>query len=308
MTWNYQNLAVAIQLFKSVKPPFSLLRHNLLQDGKKTTDAAISFGNITLVDQDLIKKMVAESIKAWELRNQEESNALKMELLEVKASQEFICVKYEDLKINYEKLQKINKKQAGEIEKLQTQSTNLEIREAKGEGKIDENEQYDRRQNLEIAEIPSKTGENTNKIVQEVAKLMKINLSEDQISTSHRLPVSQRSKWDNTESKKRQKASSPPIIVRFLSREVRNSLYSNRKLLREANLKKFFVQGTTEIYLNENLTRIRKNLLWKAKQRAKANGYQYVWTNNGRINVRLSKDNEVIIISNEKDLDLIKSN
>ena len=32
------------------------------------------------------------------------------------------------------------------------------------------------------------------------------------------------------------------------------------------------------------------------------------WTNNGRINVRLSKNNEVIIISNEKDLDLIKSN
>ena len=274
---------------------------------KKTTDAAISFGNITLVDQDLIKKMVAESVKAWELRHQEELNAQKMELLEVKASQEFICVKYEDLKINYEKLQKINKKQAGDIEKLQTQSTNLEIREAEGEGKTDENEQYDRRQNLEIAGIPSKTGENTNKIVQKVAKLMNINLSEDQISTSHRLPVSQRSNRDNTESKKRQKTSSPPIIVRFLSRDVRNSLYSNRKLLREANLKKIFVQGTTEIYLNENLTRTRKNLLWKAKQRAKANGYKYVWTNNGRINVRLSKDNEVIIISNEKDLDLIKS-
>ena len=104
------------------------------------------------------------------------------------------------------------------------------------------------------------------------------------------------------------RACSLPIIVRFLSRDVRNSLYSNRKLLREANLKKFFVQGTTEIYLNENLTRTRKNLLWKAKQRAKANGYKYVWTNNGRINVRLSKGNEVILISNEEDLDLIKSN
>ena len=168
MTWNYQNLAVAIQSFESVKPPFSLLRHNLLQDGKKTTDAAISFGNITLVDQDLVKKMFAESMKAWELRYQEELNALKLELQEVKASQEFICAKYKNLKIDYEKLQKINKKQAGDIEKLQTQSTNLEIREAKGEGKIDENEQYDRRQNLEIAGIPSKTGENTNKIVQEV--------------------------------------------------------------------------------------------------------------------------------------------
>ena len=178
----------------------------------------------------------------------------------------------------------------------------------KEKGKIDENEQYDRRQNLEIAGIPSKTSENTNKIVQEVAKLMNINLSEDQISTSHRLPASQRPNRDNNESKKRQIASSPPIIVQFLSRDVRNSLYFNRKLLREANLKKFYVEETTEIYVNENLTRARKNLLWKAKQRAKANGFKYVWTHNGRINVRLSEDNEAILISNEKDLDLIKSN
>ena len=65
---------------------------------KKTTDAAISFGNIKLVDQDLVKKMVAESMKAWGLRHQEELNALKLELREVKTSQEFICAKYEDLK------------------------------------------------------------------------------------------------------------------------------------------------------------------------------------------------------------------
>ena len=224
---------------------------------------------------------------------------------EVKTSQEFICAKYEDLKINYEKLQKINKKQAGDIEKLQMQSTNLEIREAKGEGKSDENEQYDRRQNLEIAGISSKTGENTNKIVQEVAKLMNINLSKDQISTTHRLPVSQRPHRDNTESKKRQIASSPPIIVQFLSRDVGNSLYSNRETSLRSQFETFFVEGTTEIYVNKNLTRTRKNLLWKAKQRAKA---KYVWTNNSRINVRLSEDNEAIIISNEKDLDLIKSN
>ena len=77
----------------------------------KTTDAAISFGNTTLVDQDLVKKMVAESIKAWELMHQEELNALKLELREVRTSQKFICAKYEDLKINYKKLQKINKNQ-----------------------------------------------------------------------------------------------------------------------------------------------------------------------------------------------------
>ena len=47
---------------------------------KKTTDAAISLDNIKVVDQDLVKKIVVESMKAWELRHQEELNALKLEL------------------------------------------------------------------------------------------------------------------------------------------------------------------------------------------------------------------------------------
>ena len=193
---------------------------------QKGTDDAISFGEFKLVNQDLVKKMIAESMKAWELMHQEKLNALKLELIEVKTSQEFICAKYEDLKTNYENLQKINKKQAEEIENLQAQSTNLEVRGANDEGKLDDIEQYGRRQNLEIVGIPTKPGENTNKIVQEVAKLMKINLSEDQISTSHRLPAPQRPKNDDTSSGSRKILASPPIIARFLSSDVRNSLYA----------------------------------------------------------------------------------
>ena len=72
---------------------------------------------------------------------------LKAELLEVKSSQKFICVQYEDLKLNFTSLQKINKQQAEDIKTL---STNLEVREAKDEEKLDAIEQYGRRQNLEI--------------------------------------------------------------------------------------------------------------------------------------------------------------
>ena len=106
------------------------------------------------------------------------------------------------------------KKVAGDIEKLQTQITNREIRKAK-EGKIDENKQYDSRQNLEIAGISLRSGENTNKIVQQVAELINVNLFEDQISTSHRLPASQRPNRGNTKNKNRLIASSPPIIAQI---------------------------------------------------------------------------------------------
>jgi len=57
--------------------------------------------------------------------------------------------------------------------------------------KID-TEQYGWRQNLEISKIPKKVGERTNDIAIEVAKLAGVDISNDQISTSHRLADSPR--------------------------------------------------------------------------------------------------------------------
>ena len=54
-------------------------------------------------------------------------------------------------------------------------------------------------------------------------------------------------------------AASPPIIVRFLSRDVGNQLYATRKLARTANLREFSLQGAENIYINENLTQSRKS-------------------------------------------------
>ena len=103
------SVAVAILLSESVKPQFCLLYHYLLQDGKKSTDATFSFGNIKLVEQDSVKKIDTKFIRGWTLKHLEKLNALKLELREDNTSQEFICAKYEDLKPKYEKLQKINK-------------------------------------------------------------------------------------------------------------------------------------------------------------------------------------------------------
>ena len=86
-------------------------------------------------------------------------------------------------------------------------------------------------------------------------------LTPDQISTSHRLQT--RPKPTNSET-----AASPPIIVRFLSRDVRNQLYANRKLARTANSHEFSLQGAMNVYINENLTQSRKKLFWHAKQKA----------------------------------------
>ena len=162
--------------------------------------------------------------------------------------------------------------------------------------KLDEVEQYGRRQNLEIVGVPVQENEDTNALVIEVAKLLDIEVPPDQISTSHRLPINPNSKISKTS----------PIIVRFVNRDIRNKLYANRKLTRSVNLNKFSVAGTEKIYLNENLAQIRKKLFGKTKQKAKQMNYRYIWTTNGNIFAKKSDDEITLAIKNDLDLNLIK--
>ena len=123
-----------------------------------------------------------------------------------------------------------NKKQEKEIT---DKSLNLEVRGAKEEEKLDALKQYGRRQNLEIVGIPIRQGENTNEIVKEVAQLIDVKLTNDQISTSHRLP----SKSNRTVNEgKTSSQTPPPIIVRFVSRDKRNKMMANRHRIRQADL------------------------------------------------------------------------
>ena len=174
--------------------------------------------------------MVEEALKAQEGKHCDEIKALTAELLEIKSSQEFLCNKFDKLKSECQTLRAINKQQAEEITQLKAHSAKLESRGKTEEEKKDVLEQYGRRQNLEISGIPEKEGESTNKLVIEVAKLANVELSPNQISISHRLPPKIRHSLSrNTSSAQDAKFNnSPPksssIIVRFVSRDIRNQI------------------------------------------------------------------------------------
>ena len=208
-----------------------------------------------------IKDLFNKAVEEWKAQYDSEILALKMELEEVKKSQDLINSQYESLKEKCDTLIVTNQKQESVIKELKAQSTTLKSNNEKEKEKVDALEQYGRRQNLEIVVVPLKEGENTNEIVIKVARMLNVSLSSDQISTSRRLQT--RLKPKNSEP-----AASPPIIVRFLSRDVRNQLYANRKLASTANLQEFSLQGAENIYINENLTQSRKKLFWLAKQKA----------------------------------------
>ena len=207
-----------------------------------------------------IQELFNKAVEDWKAKYNSEILALKMELEEVKKSQDFISTSYEKLKNRCEQLVETNQNQEEQIRKLKAQANELESCNEKEKEKVDFLDQYGRRLNLEIIGVPFKKRKNTNQIVMEVAKLLDITITDDQISTSHRLQP--RIKRDNT-----MPTVSLSIIVRFVSCDVRNNVYFNRKLIRTAELKNFPIAGTSSIFINENLTQSRK----KTRLESKAN-------------------------------------
>ena len=115
------------------------------------------------------------------------------------------------------------------------------------------------------------------------------------ISTSHRLPVNPKNK-----------NASPLIIARFVNRDIRNKLRANRKLLRSSDLSKFSITGTEKIYVNENLTQLRKKLFRQTKVKAKRMNYKCYWSMHGNIYIKKSDDSETLSVKSSEDLSLIK--
>ena len=135
---------------------------------RKSNGAVKHVDELKLVNENSIKKLVADAMKIWEFEHLAQITALKAEIEELRNSQEFNSAKYHDLETECEDLNKINKLQEHEIMKLKSQSMKSEARGVKEEEKVDAIEQYSRRQNLEISGIPIKDGENTNKIMKKL--------------------------------------------------------------------------------------------------------------------------------------------
>ena len=247
---------------------------------------------------DNVNQLVAQAIAVWKKEYQLEIETLRAEVIEIKESQAFICNQYDSLKAEYDKLIEVNTLQKEEISNLKSQAAALKTQEIKDSIKVDELEQYGRRQNLEIVGVPEKEDENTNAIVLEVAKMLDVDIMSSHISTSHRLPKKKASSRNNY--------GSSPIIVRFTSRDIRNQIYANRKKARFVDLKNFSVSDTKNIFVNENLTPTRKQLFWKTKQEVKNNSWKYIWTHNGNVFVKKDDNASITAIKNELDLNLIK--
>lgn len=145
---------------------------------------------------------------------------------------------------------------------------------------VNELEWRSRKQNLEVHGIPVTENEVLLTKLNEVANVLNVpQLNTNDVISVHRLPA----RADKL----------PGIIVHFASEATRNRWFENRLKLKSS-------QGNT--YLQENITKHNRALLWAAKQWAKDNRFQYVWHRNGRILIRKKDGERATVVESENDL------
>ena len=115
-------------------------------------------------------------------------STLKNEVAELEKSQKFISGKHDDLTDDYDKGLSNNIKCNQGIEHLNRRMTDLQKKNNDKEFKLDELERYDRRQNLEFAQVPCHEWENVTQIVLDLASKLEVKLDNEDISIAHRLP------------------------------------------------------------------------------------------------------------------------
>ena len=117
-------------------------------------------------------------------------------------------------------------------------------------------EQYTSRECVEIRGIPvaaNPSEEQTNNIAKDVGKQLGVDITENDISVSHRMPQSQQRKG---------KPGPPATIVKFMGRDVKDNFYRARKQLKDLTTQDLGYSEKNKIYLAESLTE-RNRMLFK---------------------------------------------
>ncbi len=177
------------------------------------------------------------------------------------------------------------------ISGLEVANTELQDKLAKSNLKIDYLDQLDRRDNLLITGIPltyvesvqaslpaaRRDTEDSEATMGRVLELFNdqlgVTVDPSDISMVHRLKT----------SRKAAKGSLPLVLVRFVRRSVRDSVYRAKKLLKDVNVGK---SKSHQIFINEDLVDANRQLFFSARHKFRNGQLQAVWSTGCRIHVK----------------------
>lgn len=137
----------------------------------------------------------------------------------------------------------------------------------------DDQEQYSRRNSVRIVGIPENHGERIYDVVLDFLNnklVLERPITTSDIDRIHRVGSP---------------ASSRPILVKFATYQVRQLLFRARKKLRDGD------QELNNIYINEDLTQTRSQLLYEARKMKKNRHITDAWSYDGKIMIKTKQGN-----------------
>jgi predicted RNase H-like nuclease (RuvC/YqgF family) len=188
--------------------------------------------------------------------------------LKVSKFQDSLSEIYNELKCYKEKvenLEQVIKEKDNKIETLETRLMDIE--------------QYSRINNVEIIGIGKQPNENLEGLFEKLCEKINVQqITAEDIDTIHRLP----SKKGNEEN----------IIVKFKGRKTRDRFLAQRKI-RITNGDLLGNHDSRGIYIRENNSKEFRKMFWEIRETARARGYTYVWSRDGKIYVKKTEGDKV---------------
>ncbi|KAF6201118.1 hypothetical protein GE061_005565 [Apolygus lucorum] len=175
------------------------------------------------------------------------------------------------------------------IADLSKENTELKSVVTELQYKVDILEQNSRKTNIELNCVPETKNENCIEIVKAASNVLSVDCGE--IQTAFRVGVQRRDRPRK-------------ILALFESSEAADALIKAAKTDKNITANQLYKGWPNDrVYINENLTSYRADLLRRAKVKAKENGYKYVWLKNFIVHVRKDDGERVLTIKTIADLE-----
>jgi exosome complex exonuclease DIS3/RRP44 len=178
----------------------------------------------------------------------------------------------------------VSTKLQGEFAQLKKQLAEKDEKIRSLEDKVDELEQYSRRNNVRISGVPETVGEDTDALVIQLAKAIGCDLQPGEIDRSHRVGPKDLSKGPR------------PLLVKMMAYRSKRALTSRRSGLKSKSGKVIFpdlkwANDAGRVFINDDLTSTRSRVAAEARSRKKQGSIKDTWVFDGVIFVRKNNDN-----------------
>lgn len=146
---------------------------------------------------------------------------------------------------------------------------------------------------IEIRNVPTTKSENLLDLLKKIHDEINLPLSDGEFTKAYR---SRKPTNDNTH---------PPIVVKYSSEFFRDRVLSAFKVKRDITVKNLGFAGDTKIFINEFLSKTKRQLFYKAKLFKAERNFKYLWVKNGKIYLKENDDSKRFLVKNQNVFDLI---